>query len=114
MTCAHRTHGVSTRAKKLCAAPENNAPIYAPDYPFESIYELCRFARARHPTITSLHCLQSLLGLHVLRGCARMPGKRTTWRGTYAEETAFALCPRWRLPQWLHLIPDLGYVSDLA
>ena len=43
-----------------------------------------------------------------------MPGKRTTWRGTYAEETAFALCPRWRLPQWLHLIPDLGYVSDFG
>ena len=51
------------------------------------------------PPSLHLHCLQSLLGLHVLRGCARMPGKRTTWRGTYAEETAFALCPGWRLPQ---------------
>ena len=58
------------------------------------------FARTSNPTI---------------RGrLTRTPGTRTTWRGTYAEETAFALCPRWRLPQWLHLIPDLGYESDLA
>ena len=27
-----------------------------------------------------------------------------TWRGTYAEENAFALCPAMRWPQWLHMV----------
>ena len=65
------------------------------------------------PSLHYIAC-KAFLDCTVLRRLTRMPGNRTTWRGTYAEETAFALCPRWRLPQWLHLIPDLGYVTDLA
>ena len=65
------------------------------------------------PSLHYIAC-KAFFDCTVLRGLTRMPGKRTTWRGTYAEETAFALCPRWRLPQWLHLVPDLGYASDLA
>ena len=34
-----------------------------------------------------------------------MPGERTTWRGPYAEETAFELCPRFAKPVWINLIP---------
>ena len=33
---------------------------------------------------------------------------------SYAEENAFALCPAMRWPQWLHIIPDQGYVLGLA
>ena len=65
------------------------------------------------PSLHYIAC-KAVLDCTVLRRLARMPGQRKTWRGTRAEETAFALCPRWRLPQWLHLIPDLGYVTDLA
>ena len=38
---------------------------------------------------------------------AKMPG-RHKWRGVYAEENAFAICPAMRWPPWLHMIPDLG------
>ena len=64
----------------------------------------------------SLHYIASgaFLDCAVLRRLTRMPGQRTTWRGTYAEENAFALCPAWRWPQWLHMIQDLGCVSDLG
>ena len=31
------------------------------------------------------------------------------WRGTYAEENAFAVCPAMRWPLWLRMIPDIGY-----
>ena len=34
-----------------------------------------------------------------------MPG-RGKWRGVYAEENAFAICPDMRSPLWLHMIPD--------
>ena len=32
----------------------------------------------------------------------------------HAEENAFAICPAMRWPPWLHMIPDIGYVSGLA
>ena len=49
------------------------------------------------------HCItlpaKAFLDCTVLQGLTRTPGKRTSWRGTYTEETVFALCPKWRLPQ---------------
>ena len=64
----------------------------------------------------SLHYIASraFLDCTVFRRRAKLPGQRATWRGTYAEENAFALCPAMRWPQWLHMIPDMGYVSELA
>ena len=38
-----------------------------------------------------------------------MPGHK--WRGVYAEENAFAICPALR---WLHMIPDMGYTPGLG
>ena len=55
------------------------------------------------PSLHYIAC-KAFLDCTVLRRLTQMPGKRTIWRGTCAKETAFALCPRWRLPQWLHLI----------
>ena len=46
-----------------------------------------------------------------LKRLAKMPGK---WRGVYAEENAFAICPDMRWPPWLHVIPDMGYTSGLG
>ena len=43
----------------------------------------------------------------------KLPG-RHKWRGVYAEENAFAICPDMRWPPWLHMIPDTGYISGLA
>ena len=64
----------------------------------------------------SLHYIASraFLDCASLRRLAKLPGQRTTWRGTYAEENAFAICPAMRWPQWLHMVPDQGYVSGLA
>ena len=42
-----------------------------------------------------------------------MPG-RHKWRGVYAEENAFAICPDMRWPSWLHMIPDMGYTPGLG
>ena len=44
---------------------------------------------------------------------AKMPGKHK-WRGVYAEENAFAICPAMRWPPWLHMIPDMGYTPGLG
>ena len=88
----------------LLTAPESNAPIYAPHYPFESIHELRRLQELAIPPSLHYIACKAFLDCTVLRRLTRMPGKRTIWRGTCAKETGFALCPRWRLPQWLHLI----------
>lgn len=57
---------------------------------------------------------RAFLDCTLLGRITKLPGKRTTWRGTYAEENAFELCPALRWPPWLHMIPDLGYITDLA
>ena len=64
----------------------------------------------------SLHYIASraFLDRTSLHKLTKLPGRRTTWRGTYAEENAFAICPAMRWPQWLHMVPDQGYVSGLA
>ena len=63
----------------------------------------------------SLHYIASraFLDCTTLRRLVKLPG-RHKWRGIYAEENAFAICPAMRWPPWLHMIPDLGYVSSLA
>ena len=43
----------------------------------------------------------------------KLPG-RHKWRGIYAEENAFAICPKMRWPPWLRMIPDTGYASGVA
>ena len=63
----------------------------------------------------SLHYIASRAFLDCASLCrlTKLPG-RHRWRGTYAEENAFAICPAMRWPPWLHMIPDQGYVSGLA
>ena len=50
---------------------------------------------------------RAFLGCTVFKRLAKMPG-RHKWRGVYAEENAFAICPAMRWPPWLHIIPDMG------
>ena len=64
----------------------------------------------------SLHYIASsraFLDCTALRRLTKLPGRRK-WRGTYAEENAFAICPAMRWPPWLHMVPDPGFVSGLA
>ena len=56
---------------------------------------------------------RAFLDCAALRRLVKLPG-RHRWRGVYAEENAFAICPVMRWPPWLHMIPDTGYVSGLA
>ena len=56
---------------------------------------------------------RAFLDCTALRRIVKLPGRRK-WRGIYAEENAFAICPGMRWPPWLHMIPDTGYVSGLA
>ena len=56
---------------------------------------------------------RAFLDCTALRRIVKLPG-RHKWRGVYAEENAFAICPGMRWPPWLHMIPDTGYVSGLA
>ena len=51
--------------------------------------------------------------LAAFKRLVKLPG-RHKWRGVYAEENAFAICPDMRWPPWLHMVPDTGYVSGLA
>ena len=63
----------------------------------------------------SLHYIASraFLDCTALRRLIKLPG-RHRWRGTYAEENAFAICPAMRWPHWLHMVPDPGFTSGLA
>ena len=56
---------------------------------------------------------RAFLDCTVLRRLVKMPG-RHKWRGVYAEENAFAICPAMRWPPWLHMIPDMGYAPGLG
>ena len=56
---------------------------------------------------------RAFLDCTALKRLAKMPGKHK-WRGVYAEENAFAICPDVRWPPWLHMIPDMGYTSGLG
>ena len=51
---------------------------------------------------------RAFLDCTALKRLAKMPGKHK-WRGVYAEENAFAICPDMGWPPWLHMIPDMGY-----
>ena len=56
---------------------------------------------------------RAFLDCTALKRLAKMPGKHK-WRGVYAEENAFAICPDMRWPPWLHMIPDIGYTAGLG
>ena len=56
---------------------------------------------------------RAFLDCTAFKRLVKLPG-RHKWRGVYAEENAFAICPDMRWPPWLHMIPDTGYVSGLA
>ena len=55
----------------------------------------------------------AFLDCTALRRLVKMPGTRK-WRGVYAEENAFAICPAMKWPPWLHMIPDMGYTPGLG
>ena len=55
---------------------------------------------------------RAFLDCTALRRLVKMPGTRR-WRGVYAEENAFAICPAIKWPLWLHMIPDMGYTPGL-
>ena len=56
---------------------------------------------------------RAFLDCTALKRLAKMPGKHK-WRGVYAEENAFAICPAMRWPPWLHMIPDMGHTPGLG
>ena len=56
---------------------------------------------------------RAFLDCTTLRRVVKLPG-RHRWRGVYAEENAFAICPEMKWPPWLHMIPDIGYISGLG
>ena len=56
---------------------------------------------------------RAFLDCTALRRLVRMPGTRR-WRGVYAEENAFAICPAMKWQPWLHMIPDMGYTPGLG
>ena len=56
---------------------------------------------------------RAFLDCTVFSRLVKMPG-RHKWRGVYAEENAFAICPAMRWPPWLHMIPDMGYTPGLG
>ena len=55
----------------------------------------------------------AFLDCTALKKLAKLPGKHK-WRGVYAEENAFAICPAIRWPLWLHMIPDMGHTPGLG
>ena len=56
---------------------------------------------------------RAFLDCATLRRVVKLPGRRK-WRGVYGEENAFAICPDLKWPPWLHMIPDMGYISGLG
>ena len=56
---------------------------------------------------------RAFLDCTVFSRLVKMPG-RHKWRGVYAEENAFAICPAMRWPPWLHMIPDMGHTPGLG
>ena len=56
---------------------------------------------------------RAFLDCATLRRVVKLPG-RHRWRGVYAEENTFAICPEMKWPPWLHMIPDMGYISGLG
>ena len=56
---------------------------------------------------------RAFLDCTAFKRLTKMPG-RHKWRGVYAEENAFAICPDMRWPPWLDMIPDMGYTPGLG
>ena len=56
---------------------------------------------------------RAFLDCTALRRLVKMPGTRR-WRGVYAEENAFAICPAMKWPPWLHMILDMGYTPGVG
>ena len=56
---------------------------------------------------------RAFLDCTALRRLVKMPGTRR-WRGVYAQENAWAICPAMKWPLWLHMIPDMGYTPGLG
>ena len=56
---------------------------------------------------------RAFLDCTAFRRLVKMPGT-CKWRGVYAEENAFAICPAMKWPPWLHMIPDMGYTPGLG
>ena len=52
---------------------------------------------------------KAFLDCTLLTNLTLMPGKRTTWRGPYAEQSAFEFCYRFTMPAWINLLPNPGY-----
>ena len=79
----------------------------------KSFHELCSARGACHSAHAEVQGSRAFLDCTVFSRLVKMPG-RHTWRGVYAEENAFAICPAMRWPPWLHMIPDMGYTPGLG
>ena len=50
-------------------------------------------------------------------GCTQLcafhkPDARITWRGTYAESSAFDKCGQFKVPRWIHLLPKRSHRNE--
>ena len=64
-------------------------------------------------SLSEVHAPPALLYVarRAFAGCAQLctlhrPETKTTWRGTYAESSAFDICSQFKIPQWVHLLPS--------
>ena len=69
-----------------------------------SFSEMHFAARGAHPANFAVYCSTSFCGLHATLHIPQT-GKRTTWRGPYAEANAFDKCGHFDIPKWIHLLP---------
>ena len=107
MTWAPCPHGVRTRgACSCCRLAQAVEPILLKSVG-KALVEL-----AIPPSLKYIGS-RAFLDCTAFKRLAKMPG-RHKWRGVYAEENAFAICPDMRWPPWLHMIPDMGYTPGLG
>ena len=101
----------STRSAANCCPQENQLPTDIAHHSSQGLHELCSSVRAGHTALVKVCGKWSFPGLF---------NSQKSGQTTRSTQMARCSCRRKRLchlsrgPPWLHMIPDMGYISSFG